>query len=132
MLRFNQVQVLASHNSYKLALYPRCSPACEAALPPIAAGLEYGHRPLAEQFDELGVRAIELDVYADPTAASSRTPGCRRRSASQVPDDPAMHEPGFKVIHQADIDTQRDVRQSLAICLTQVREWSDAIPATCR
>ena len=44
-----------------------------------------------------------------------------------VPDDPAMHEPGFKVMHQADVDTQATC-VSLKVCLPQVRAWSEAHP----
>ena len=36
-LRFNEVQVLASHNSYKLPLYPEVLAALQAGAPAIAA-----------------------------------------------------------------------------------------------
>src|SRR4051812_7162567 len=48
VLRFDQVQVLASHNSYKLALYPEVLAFLRNAVPLTAAGLEYEHRPLVE------------------------------------------------------------------------------------
>ena len=28
--------------------------------------LEYGHRPLPEQLSRLGIRQVELDIFADP------------------------------------------------------------------
>jgi hypothetical protein len=126
-LRFHEVQVLASHNSYKLDLYPEVADALRPALPDVVAGLEYSHRPLPEQFDELGVRAIELDVYADPTGGKFAAPALPLSLGSDVPDDPALHVPGFKVIHQADVDVRANC-VSLIICLTQVREWSRAHP----
>jgi hypothetical protein len=126
-LRFDQVQVLASHNSYKLPLYPEVHTAIANAAPAIAMSLEYGHRPLSEQFDHLGIRAIELDVYADPQGGKFLHPAAPIALGVQIPDDPAMHEPGFKVLHQADIDTRANC-VSLRICLTQVRVWSDAHP----
>ena len=65
-LRLNQIQVLGSHNSYHGAPYPQIlAELRENNLGAIADGLDYGHRPLPAQFD-LGVRQIELDVYADP------------------------------------------------------------------
>jgi hypothetical protein len=126
-LRFDQVQVLASHNSYKLPLYPEVQAALQAGAPAIAASLEYSHRPLPEQFDHLGVRAIELDVYADPQGGKFLHPILPINLGADVPDDPAMHEPGFKVMHQADVDV-RSTCVALKICLVQVRDWSLAHP----
>jgi hypothetical protein len=124
-LRFNEVQVLASHNSYKLPLYPQVDAFLQQNLPAVALGLEYGHRPLAEQFDELGIRAIELDVWADPQGGKFLHPALPEALGVVVPDNPAMHEPGFKIMHQADVDT-RATCVSLKLCLTQVRQWSEA------
>src|SRR5262245_4024003 len=59
-LRLNQVQVLGSHNSYHASPYPKVLATLRRGDPTIAAGLDYGHRPLAGQFP-LGVRQIELD-----------------------------------------------------------------------
>ena len=61
-LRYDQVQLLASHNSYKAEPYAAVFDELRDDIPDTIAGLEYFHRPLTEQFDELGVRAIELDV----------------------------------------------------------------------
>src|SRR5690242_14416530 len=63
-LRLNQVQVLGSHNSYHATPYPQVLEALRGVNPATAAGLDYGHRPLPDQFD-LGVRQIELDVWSD-------------------------------------------------------------------
>jgi hypothetical protein len=126
-LRFNEVQVLASHNSYKLELYPEVAAFLRERSPALVATLEYSHRPLPEQFSELGVRAIELDVYADPEGGKFLHPGLPTALGVDVPDDPAMHEPGFKVMHQAGVDVRSNC-VSLKICLTQVRDWSGAHP----
>jgi hypothetical protein len=58
-LRMNQVQVLASHNSYHLL----------APVPltgPIGLTLEYSHAPLDQQLDSQGVRSFELDIVNAP------------------------------------------------------------------
>ena len=73
------------------------------------------------------MRAIELDVWADPQGGKFLNPGLPIALGVQVPDDPAMHEPGFKVMHQADVDTRANC-VSLKICLTQVRDWSEQHP----
>jgi hypothetical protein len=127
VLRFNEVQVLASHNSYHAGLYPQVLTFLEQRLPDVARSLEYTHRPLREQFDDLGVRAIELDVYADPQGGKFLHPAVPEALGVVIPDDPAMHAPGFKVLHQADVDTQSTC-VSLKVCLTQVRQWSEGHP----
>ncbi len=126
-LRFNEVQVLASHNSYKLPLYPQVDAFLQQNLPLVAAGLEYSHRPLTEQFDRLGIRAIELDVWADPQGGKFLHPALPEALGVVVPDNPAMHVPGFKIMHQADVDTQATC-VSLKVCLPEVRAWSEAHP----
>jgi hypothetical protein len=82
---------------------------------------------LPEQFGNLGVRAIELDVYADPQGGKFLHPALPEALGVVIPDDPAMHAPGFKVLHQADVDTHSTC-VSLKVCLAQVRQWSEANP----
>jgi len=65
-VRLNQIQVIGSHNSYHVAPYPTVRELIAKAGRGHAEGLDYSHRPLAEQFSELGIRQIELDVHADP------------------------------------------------------------------
>lgn len=58
-LRLNEVQVLASHNSYHI----------EASVPlpgPLGDTLEYSHAPLDEQLEHQGVRGFEIDVVNGP------------------------------------------------------------------
>ena len=55
-----------------------------------ADGFEYTHRPLAEQFDA-GVRAVELDVFADDPRRAATTPRpCSRRCSALAPDRPGV------------------------------------------
>ncbi len=58
-LRLNEVQVLASHNSYHLV--PSISLPAD-----LGATLEYSHAPLDEQLETQGVRGFELDVANAP------------------------------------------------------------------
>ncbi|HEX5095322.1 MAG TPA: Ca2+-dependent phosphoinositide-specific phospholipase C, partial [Acidimicrobiia bacterium] len=126
-LRLNQMQVLASHNSYKGALYPQVLATLQSTVPEIAAGLEYSHRPLTEQFDDFGIRAIELDAWADPQGGLYAQPAGPLSVGVTIPDDPAMRAPGFKVLHQSNVDTNSTCL-TLVACMELVRDWSDAHP----
>ena len=117
-LRYDQVQLLASHNSYKAEPYAAVFDELRDDIPDTIAGLEYFHRPLTEQFDELGVRAIELDVWADPEGGKYAAPAFPASVGVVIPDDPAMRAPGFKVMHQNEIDTHATC-VTLVLCLTR-------------
>jgi len=125
-LRLNQIQVLGSHNSYHASPYPKVLAALRRVSPAIAVGLDYGHRPLPAQFD-LGVRQIELDVWADPTGGKYAQPGLPTALHIAPPDPAVMNAPGFKVLHEANIDT-RSTCLTFVRCLRAVKAWSDAHP----
>ncbi len=96
--------------------------------------LEYTHRPLPEQFAKLGMRQIEIDLFADPNGGLYANPRGRAVLASkklpQGPDaDPNgdMKNPGFKILHIQDIDYQTTVR-TLQGALRQIHSWSARNP----
>ncbi len=131
-LRLNQIQVIGTHNSYHLAPLPVVRALIAAANPKAAESLDYTHRPLAEQFGELGIRQIELDVFHDPEGGLYAQPLARARLIEQgqdpgaeLPD--AMRKPGMKVFHVQDID-QRSSAPTLIDALKQVRQWSQEHP----
>ncbi|WP_101927207.1 MULTISPECIES: Ca2+-dependent phosphoinositide-specific phospholipase C [Luteimonas] len=119
-LRLNDLQVIGTHNSYKLPMAPDDMRALRQRDPASAESLDYSHRPLAEQLDR-GVRGLELDVHYDPQGGRYTHPSlppAQRR---------AMATPGFKTMHLSDIDDQSHC-QPFAQCLRQVRDWSQAHP----
>lgn len=119
-LRINDIQIIGTHNSYKQPMAPELLAKHRRRDPAGADGLDYGHRPLAEQLDS-GVRGLELDIYYDPR-------GGRYTHASLLAEQRrAMREPGFKVMHLSDID-YRSSCQPFAECLRIVRTWSLAHP----
>jgi hypothetical protein len=126
-LRLHQVQVLGSHNSYHLEADPAVLDAIRAVDPAQALALAYSHPPLTEQLETLGIRQIELDVYSDPQGGAYARPALPVALGVDVPDDPRMREPGFKVLHVADFDT-RSSCPTLAGCLEEVDAWSRAHP----
>lgn len=122
-LRLNDIQVLGSHNSYHLEPQPEVMALLRAFSPELADSLEYSHPPLTEQFDDQGIRQIELDVFADSAGGLYTSPAGPELAALPPEVDPAMEEPGFKVFHVQDID-QQSTCATLVVCLQEVRDWS--------
>ena len=126
-LRLNQIQVLGSHNSYHGAPYPQILAELRRNnLAVIADGLDYGHRPLPAQFD-LGIRQIELDVYADSQGGKYARAPTLEKLGIPAPDQTIMRKPGFKVLHEAFIDTHSTCL-TFVLCIRAVKTWSDAHP----
>lgn len=125
-IRFNQVQVLASHNSYHVEPEPVLLDALKAFLGPQADGLEYTHRTLTEELDA-GVRQIELDVFVDDDAGGRFAAPALGPVLGLAPPDPALAGPGLKVLHIQEVDF-RSTCPTFVACLTDVREWSQAHP----
>lgn len=109
----NEIQVLGSHNSYKLAMPAETFQALSRRNPETARALEYTHLPLTEQLD-LGVRKLELDVFYDPDG--SLFPGRTTASGSRFP-----------VLHVQNLD-DRSTCPDLLTCLREVAAWSAAHP----
>jgi hypothetical protein len=133
-VRFNQVQVIGTHNSYHLVADQSLLTLIEKQRPGLAKTLEYSHRPLPEQFSDLGIRQIELDIFADPQGGLYAEPRGNKIAASLgLPigsnHDPAglLRQPGFKVMHVQDIDFRATVLTFVA-GLRQVRDWSAQHP----
>ena len=132
--RIDQIQVIGSHNSYHLAPHSNVQGLLGARGRVAAQALDYTHRPLAEQFSRLGLRQIELDVFADPGGGLYSRPAARQilrglgKDPGPDPDpDGRLGKPGFKVFHIQDIDYLSTVA-TFAEALRQVRDWSAAHP----
>ena len=125
-VRMNEIQVLASHNSYHVQPEPALQAALESSIGELAQGFEYTHRPLAEELDA-GVRQIELDVFVDDSAGGRYAAPVLVPLLGLAPPDPALAGPGLKVLHVQEVD-YRATCATLVICLTQVRAWSDTHP----
>jgi hypothetical protein len=129
-LHMNNLQAIGTHNSYKQAM-PPAELAAHRARDPRADGIDYGHRPLGEQLDR-GARTLELDVYYDPHGGYyAHPPGALRKGYTSSPWSPTatrqMQQPGFKVMHMADIDFRSNC-QTFVACLMIIRDWSHAHP----
>lgn len=128
-VRMNEVQVLGSHNSYHLRPEADVRAGIAAvAGERLARELDYEHRPITEQLEEHGIRQLELDVYADPDGGLfANRPALALLGRPVESGEPALDEPGFKVLHQVDVDF-RSSCLTLVACLTEVAEWSSANP----
>jgi hypothetical protein len=120
-VRLNQIQVLGTHNSYHIA--PPAS--VLETLGTRARDIEYTHRPLLEQLTTLGIRKVELDVFADPEGGRFATPAAFRMVNGLDPIGPELRQRGFKVLHTPDTD-YRTTCVTLKACLTTIREWSQS------
>jgi len=130
--RLNQLQVIGSHNSYHRAPEKAVWEMLVSRNPQRAQSLDYTHRPLAEQFGKLGIRQVELDVYADPKGGLFAKPAARAIVQTQGKDpgeDPdsggVLGKSGLKIVHVPDID-YRTTAPTFVDALEQIRAWSAA------
>ena len=133
-IRLNQIQVIGTHNSYHLAPARNVVSLAGPRGPEMAKSLDYGHRPLPEQFSELGIRQVELDLFADPVGGRYAKPAARLilekmgRDPGPDPDEGGrLRPPGPKVFHIQDIDFRSNVA-TFAEALRQIQSWSAAHP----
>ena len=123
----NQVQVIGTHNSYHIQPDPVLID-LYLLFDETAIQLEYTHRPLDEQFEHLGIRQIELDVYADPEGGLYAAPFAfqllQNDFTARIPE---LEAPGIKVLHAQELDFDTTC-QFLVECLAVVKAWSDASP----
>ncbi|WP_419255309.1 phosphatidylinositol-specific phospholipase C1-like protein [Caulobacter sp. ErkDOM-YI] len=127
-LRMNDLSAVGTHNSYKLAIPADELAAMVAARGPAALGIDYAHRPLAEQLDA-GARQLELDVVADPQGGRYGSPLTALGTGATLSPDfaAALAQPGFKVLHIPDVDFRSSCLTFVA-CISQVKAWSRAHP----
>ncbi len=132
-LKINEIQIIASHNSYrKLTHKPifRWVKFFKPLIPPAYDPLawDYQHLPLPEQFDQYNVRGIELDIYYDPQGGRYyKRKGNWLVFQSAKSRNPELLKPGFKLIHIPDVDYNSHYT-TFKDALTALKIWSDAHP----
>lgn len=134
-LKMNQIQVVASHNSYHLRTAPAVLRFLHflydlGALPHDLdpKGIDYNNAPLTDQLEKYGVRGLELDVWNDPQGGRFYHREVKKYAwqctASKIE---ALKKPGFKILHIPDIDFN-PTNYTLVSALTEIKTWSDAHP----
>jgi hypothetical protein len=128
-IRLNEIQVIGSHNSYKIEIEkPLLNYLVEKT--PKLKGLEYNHIPLSEQLN-MGLRSLELDVFHDPVGGYYSNPkGLEIVKSMGYETKPFDEEqklklPGLKVFHVQEIDF-RSHQLLFKDALEELKEWSDA------
>ncbi|MGA1236287.1 MAG: Ca2+-dependent phosphoinositide-specific phospholipase C [Limisphaerales bacterium] len=124
----NAIQVIGSHNSYKLLPAPEVEKMIAAVAPAAAKELHYEHEPLPDQLNR-GLRNLEIDVLYDPEGGRYANPLALKLLSSQHPpfDRTPMLSPGYKVLHAPDIDF-RSHHATFADCLQTLKAWSEQNP----
>jgi len=127
-LPMNAIQVIGTHNSYKMAIAPNELATIRAINAREADGIDYSHPPLKQQLDA-GARQLEIDMVYDPdTGLYAQPPGFKMAGAKAVPYDfSALKQPGLKVLHEPSVD-YRSVCPLFKQCLADIRAWSKAHP----
>lgn len=126
-LRYNEVQFIGSHNSYKLRPREEIASALGLLAPELYSQIDYEHLSLTEQLEDYGVRQFELDVYADPEGGLWSEPAAHTILSIDEDPLPELLESGFKVLHTQDMDYATTCRTFVA-CLSEIKAWSAANP----
>ncbi len=127
-LPINQIQVIGSHNSYKQAINPGLFKLFATSDSVAAKSLDYEHISMPAQL-QMGLRNLEIDVYADERGGKYAHPRGLEQVKGQPEYDPKgeMIKPGFKVLHVPDLDF-RSSALTFVSALQQLRKWSEANP----
>lgn len=123
-LHLNHIQLLGTHNSYKLSPVPALVERLNQSREGWAEHILYEHRTLTEQLASLNIRQFELDIFADPQGGLFQRPaGALLVNDRDFLDLPELQQPGFKVLHVQDTD-YRSHCLTLVACLSEIRDWS--------
>jgi hypothetical protein len=123
----HHLQFIGTHNSYHVAPDQRLLNLIERLAPGEGRAIDYTHRPLREQFETLGIRQIELDLFSDPAGGVYAQPLGGRLVGQPLSMHPAMLEPGLKILHSPDFDFATTV-PTLRLALRELRDWSKENP----
>lgn len=134
-LRLNQIQVIASHNSYHLypddsvyALLLRLDSLGFLPSQYAPTGIDYTHLPFEQQFDDYNVRGLEIDFYNDPVGGQFYYwKGRKLLGLDYESHIPELLQPGFKIVHIPDFDYRTNYYTFVA-SLKAVYNWSVAHP----
>ena len=136
-LTMNQIQIIASHNSYRTkadsAIFVWLSNGDSLGLLPSQfspTGLDYTHIPIEQQFNDYTIRGLELDFYNDPLGGQFyyrqgfSLIGESDKIESQIE---ALKQPGFKILHIPDFDFNTNYITFID-ALTATYNWSVSHP----
>ncbi len=128
----NDIQVVGSHNSYKISIEKPLWNYLYSIDSLKALSLQYGHISLEKQLD-LGLRNLELDVFYDPEGGHFKNPKGLDiiKTMGEIPlefdTENKLNKPGLKLFHIQDIDF-RSYYLLFKDALQALKKWSDNNP----
>jgi hypothetical protein len=124
-LKLNEIQIIGSHNSYKIAIQKELWNLIFQKDSTLANSLQYEHLPINEQLN-LGLRSLEIDLFHDPQGGRYSKPnGLKLIKDEQVINDSLERsKPGFKVFHIQDLDF-RSRNILFKNILEEIKNWSE-------
>jgi hypothetical protein len=127
-LPINKIQVIGSHNSFKQAIDPLLFKVFQQKDSVSASKLDYEHPGYTDQL-ALGLRNLEIDVYADVKGGRYSHPKGLEWAKNQKPYDVEgkMNAPGFKILHIPDLDFRSNAF-TLKEVLHELKKWSEEHP----
>ncbi len=134
-LKINQVQIIATHNSYHLrtdkAILRFLKSLYKSHLLPHGLNpdeIDYTKDPLTVQLGQYNLRGLELDVWPDPEGGRFYKRKGKalvwKRTASGIE---ALKKPGFKIMHIPDFDFNT-TNYTFVDALQEIKKWSEANP----
>ncbi len=132
-LRLNNMQILASHNSYRirttdtvLSFLYQIQSMLPANLNP--DGLDYTHENFDVQMSTYKMRGLEIDVYNDPNGGDFYIRKINSvMGLDEVSHIPDLLAPGMKVLHIKDVDYNTHY-YTFKQSLTALKNWSENNP----
>lgn len=133
-LHLNQIQIIASHNSYKktpnekvMKFLMKQQKRLGKDMNP--ADIDYGHLPFEEQFSDYGIRGLEIDIYNDPQGGAfyKRKINGFVKGVAKKSEVKELKQPGFKVLHIKDVDYETNY-YTFKEALSALKKWSDEHP----
>lgn len=131
-IHLNDLQVIGSHNSYKIPIEKPLLNYLHSIDSSKALSLEYGHLTIEEQLN-LGLRNLELDVFYDPKGGHFTNPKGLEiiellgQDSLPFDEENKLREPGLKLFHIQDIDF-RSHHLLFKDGLGAIKNWSDKYP----
>lgn len=134
-LKINEIQIIASHNSYHLktdqVVFDFLKGLDSLGVLPSEYDpddLDYEHETVESQLSDYGVRGFEFDIYNDPAGGQYYyRMGRYLAGANAASNEPELMQPGFKVIHIVDFDYNSH-QLTFKKALEVLRDWSYAHP----
>ena len=134
-LKLNQIQVIATHNSYHKktdgAIFRFLSAIYALRILPAdfdPKGIDYTKGSLTEQLNDYHVHGLELDIWNDPEGGRfyyrMGKPYVFQHPASGIEE---LKQPGFKLLHIPDFD-YNSTNLTFKSALVEIKKWSDAHP----